>query len=114
MRKRLLTALLAGAIAVLPVFFGSRADALSVAYCNDDTIECKVQNCRTDNAVREWDGQVSGGVSAPLKDCLEFERRLRSQNKTGLLIYAVLTPVVAASLYLMHRTMFKKSPAKKK
>lgn len=53
--------------------------SISVVYCEEDTIECKVQNCQTKNEVIKWEYQGSD-QDKPLQDCAKLERELSAAS----------------------------------
>ncbi|CAN5675217.1 hypothetical protein BH23PAT2_BH23PAT2_08800 [soil metagenome] len=63
-------------------FYVSQSTALSIALCEEDTIECKVQNCESSNAVVQWDSMNTYPESDPkLKDCNLYEKKLRLEKR---------------------------------
>lgn len=78
-------------LVLLPV---SQVGSLSVIYCEQDTVECKRQNCLTENVVIEWDNEVLG-EHKPLKDC----GNQQSDERAEQVIYGIATLVLIATAF---------------
>ncbi|HIA92010.1 TPA: hypothetical protein EYO12_02730 [Candidatus Saccharibacteria bacterium] len=83
----------------------SPTQALSVIYCEEDTIECEIQNCETENTVIDWENEYSE-QKRPLNDCGTLDRA--EQDRSIQLAISALTLGAIALTYVHLKVKSKK------
>lgn len=98
------------AIFVFFVVSPSTTQALSVAYCEEDTVECKIQNCETDVLVNNW--PTDTGYT---RDCEAEYSNFGGGNNTVIVVVVTSLALVAwvGFLYVIRNIKTNKLPNRK-
>ncbi len=92
---------------LLAYLLAPQVHSLSVAYCYEDTVACKIQNCETDNLVNNWPANKGNYI-----DC---EKKYQNYSfKKSLIIPLVVLLLLAAPLTVFtYKRAFKRKPKQK-
>lgn len=95
--KRMLLAFVLAFVLVAPA---QDAGALSVVYCEEDTVECKIQNCETDVLVQNWPEDT--GYT---RDCAAEYAAIYTTNdmRKNLFIFGGIAAVAALLIAVKHK-----------